>query len=474
MTKKAEKADDKEPAITKVDLEKDKILKDSSTKKAPPTKPTTIKTTIEEPTSKEAVMEMKKETKKKTAIEKLELIRSDDDDDLEEFPTRSKNKIDPSLPSIVSLKAYRRMVIYGLRYANFDLKSKDWREVYGILVGNVGEDGVCHVIDAIPMIVGDRAGVVYETKTYVDMAQIDQSIYERAVNDETGQFICGWWHTHPGFGFFFSEVDTYTQLGYQIPNPYAVGLVFDHTEKTEYFPGLEGLRLDDPNRGVLAEYVNSELKFDRPFEEIKENIDIAVEAILPRFSEITTALDHIHEVLRKKKMAQIQRNYGLILVPRSEKKITDDEELAEEEEDKYLYEWDPDFYKKKYRVPKFRETIENKITKATQRLEKITKTKKSKKFDPAKKLEETKNKIREEIMEMLQKPKAWIEKLKDMFSERIIIIDPYYDYLDTDERKIIEYLSERVNEYEKELENIEDKIKFRTIQVPEEKKEDIK
>ncbi|GAG97174.1 unnamed protein product, partial [marine sediment metagenome] len=37
------------------------------------------------------------------------------------------------------------------------------------------------------------------------------------------------------------------------------------------------------------------------------------------------------------------------------------------------------------------------------------------------------------------------------------VIRPYYDYLDTAERKIVEYLQERLNSYTKELEIIEEK-----------------
>jgi proteasome lid subunit RPN8/RPN11 len=236
-----------------------------------------------------------KETKKKSAIDKLDLAKVDDIDRTE---IEVEKKIDPTSPCVLSTKAYRRMVIYGLRYANFDIKPKNWREVYGILVGKVDKKGVCHILDAIPMVVGDRAGVIFETKQYVDMAQIDQSIFERAVNDQTGQFICGWWHTHPGFGFFFSEVDTITQLGYQIPNPFALGIVFDHTEKTENFPGVEALRLDDPTKGVLAEYITSELEFDKSFDEVKKEADRSAEKILPKFKEVKEKNGSASEKLR--------------------------------------------------------------------------------------------------------------------------------------------------------------------------------
>ena len=67
------------------------------------------------------------------------------------------------------------------------------------------------------------------------MAQIDASVFERSIQDDKTDFIIGWFHTHPGFGFFYSPIDCMTQLGYQIPNPYAVGLIFDHCEKKSDF-----------------------------------------------------------------------------------------------------------------------------------------------------------------------------------------------------------------------------------------------
>ncbi|MHA2062587.1 MAG: hypothetical protein ACW963_09910, partial [Candidatus Sifarchaeia archaeon] len=181
---------------------------------------------------------------------------------------KKKKKSDPfNSPVVLTLKAYERIVGYAIRYANEKLSENKWREVYGILIGSIENDSKVLIKNAIPMIVGDRAGVKYESKQYVDMAQIDASIYERAVQDEKKDFIIGWWHTHPGFsrnGFFFSPIDCMTQLGYQIPNPYAVGLVFDHCEMNSdsNLLGIAGIRLKDPNRGISSTYDLISLDFE--------------------------------------------------------------------------------------------------------------------------------------------------------------------------------------------------------------------
>ncbi len=373
----------------------------------------------------------------------------------------SSKKVDPESPCIISMKAYRRIVVYALRYANNDMKPKNWREAYGILIGHIENDDICYITDAIPMIVGSRAGVKFETKQYADMAQIDESLYEKFLNEQSDDFILGWWHTHPGFGWFFSRVDTATQLGYQGPNPYAIGLIYDHTEQTINVSGIKGLRLVDPSRGVYSKYAFAELKFDVPVDQAIKKINNEIKEVLPKFKEINELLHYIHNVLRKRLMAQLQRNFGLILVPKRDKKITTSEELAEEEADRYLYEWNPKFLEEKYRVPHYREKLEKEIAKSKQKLKKILKNKTYNKSEAKKKFEGAKKKIQGELEKKLLKPKEWLGKIKARFNKKMEVIRPYYDYLDTAERKIVEYLEERLNSYTKELKIIEEKLKFK-------------
>ena len=373
----------------------------------------------------------------------------------------SSKKVDPESPCIISMKAYRRIVVYALRYANNDMKPKNWREAYGILIGHIENDDICYITDAIPMIVGSRAGVKFETKQYADMAQIDESLYEKFLNEQSDDFILGWWHTHPGFGWFFSRVDTATQLGYQGPNPYAIGLIYDHTEQTINVYGIKGLRLVDSSRGVYSKYAFAELKFDVPVDQAIKKINNEIKEVLPKFKEINELLHYIHNVLRKRLMAQLQRNFGLILVPKRDKKITTSEELAEEEADRYLYEWNPKFLEEKYRVPHYREKLEKEIAKSKQKLKKILKNKTYNKSEAKKKFEGAKKKIQGELEKKLLKPKEWLGKIKARFNKKMEVIRPYYDYLDTAERKIVEYLEERLNSYTKELKIIEEKLKFK-------------
>ena len=357
-------------------------------------------------------------------------------------------------PGILSYNAYRKILGYGLRYANEDMSSKDWREVYGILIGSIEDNKKVLIKDAIPMVVGDRAGVKYENKQYVDMAQIDESVYERSIQDKKNDFIIGWWHTHPGFGFFYSPVDCMTQLGYQIPNPFALGIIFDHTKflSNDFYLGVAGLRLINPEQGMLSSYDLIELKYELERERMINKVKKNIKDLNKRVENIIDDLKYIDDILRKKALAQLQRNYGLILVPKRDIKVTKDEEEAEEDEN-YLYVWDPEFFKKSYRVPKFREKVENEIAKYENSLHNIQ--------DEKDKFESKRQKCQKKIEVILTKPNQWYTKMMNEFTERIERISPLYDYLDTNERKIIEYFEKRSSEYYKILDSLNLRAKFK-------------
>lgn len=352
-------------------------------------------------------------------------------------------------PVLLTLKAYKRIVGYAIRYANNDLKPEKWREVYGILIGSIEDNSKVIVKDAIPMIVGDRAGVKYENKQYVDMAQIDATIFERSIQDDKTDFIIGWWHTHPGFGFFYSPIDCMTQLGYQIPNPYALGLIFDHCEKDSdsHFLGIAGLRLKDPELGISSTYNLIELNYEFKERIMVQKAEKVIKKVNENIEKALKELRYIDEVLRKKALAQLQRNYGLILVPKEDIIVTDDEEIAGEDE-RFLYEWDPEFFKKSYRIPKFREKVEKVVASAYDELDQLNQ------IDEKEKYESRRTKLTKKIQAILKKPNEWYEKLMEDFSKRIELIFPFYSYLDTNERKIIEYFEERSSEYSKILDEL--------------------
>jgi proteasome lid subunit RPN8/RPN11 len=368
-----------------------------------------------------------------------------------------KYGIDPAKsPIFISFNAYRRIVGYAMRYGNDDLPQRNWREVYGILIGSIKENKEVIINDAIPVMVGSRAYVEYKSKHYVDTAQFNTAIYERAIQDNKEDFFVGWWHTHPGIGFIFSPRDVETQLFYQGVNPYAIALVFDHCQKRSnaYYLGVAGIRLRNPDRGMFATYSNKiELKFEFPKEKMVKQVENDVKEINKNIKNALKQISFIDEVLRKKSLAQLQRNFGLIMVLKRDVKITNNEQEAEED-DYYLYEWDPDIDKKIYRIPKFREKIEKDLKKCEEILYDLKKNNQSTDF------EKKRAKFSKKIKEMLEKPNEWYKKIITNFTKSVEVIFPLFDYLDTDERKIIEHFEERSSEYQKILDDLNSRSDF--------------
>lgn len=384
-----------------------------------------------------------------------------DSDDFVKISTKEyyiqKFGIDPAeSPIFISYKAYRRIVGYAMRYGNDDLPQKNWREVYGILIGSIKDNKEVIVKDAIPVMVGDRAYVEYKSKHYVDTAQFNTAIYERAIQDNKEDFFVGWWHTHPGIGFIFSPRDIETQLFYQGVNPFAIALVFDHCQKGSkaYYLGVAGIRLKNPDRGLFATYSNTiELKFEFPKEKMVKKVDKDVKEINKNIKDALKEINYIDEVLRKKALAQLQRNFGLIMVLKRDIKVTENEEEADED-DYYLYEWDPDIDKKIYRIPKFREKIEKELEKYEKILISMKKSNEITNF------QKKREKFSKKIKDILVKPNEWYSKIINDFTKRIDIIFPLFDYLDTDERKIIEHFEERSSEYQKILDDLNSRSEF--------------
>ena len=386
---------------------------------------------------------------------------SSDTDEMIEISKREfyiqKYGIDPAItPVNLSYNAYKRIVGYAMRYGNNDLPQKMWREVYGILVGSIKDNKEVFVKDAIPVMVGDRAYVEYKSKHYVDTAQFNTTIYERAIQDNKEDFFVGWWHTHPGIGFIFSPRDVETQLFYQGVNPFAIALVFDHCQKESksYYLGIAGIRLKNPDRGMFATYSNSiELKFEYPKEKMVKNVEKITKEVNKNIKDALTEIKYIDEILRKRYLAQLQRNFGLIMVLKRDVKITEDETEAEDD-DYYLYEWDPDIDKKIFRIPKFREKIERELQKYEAILSEFEADEKDPEF------KKKKAKYKKKVNEMLAKPTLWYTKIMNDFTQRIGNVSHYFDYLDTDERKIIEHFEERISEYRKVLDDLKSRSEF--------------
>ena len=93
-------------------------------------------------------------------------------------------------------------------------------EVIGLLTGRM-QDNVLIVEEAVTgEIISEKTRASLTPKT---MAKIADQI----LSGKTKGNVVGWYHSHPGFGVFMSEIDVQTQMKLHQFSPYIVALVFD-------------------------------------------------------------------------------------------------------------------------------------------------------------------------------------------------------------------------------------------------------
>jgi proteasome lid subunit RPN8/RPN11 len=103
-------------------------------------------------------------------------------------------------------------------------------EVCGVLVGNVYHDGAGPWLYVEYAIEGNHAAqkaaqVTFTADTWTHIqATMDRDYPEKR--------ILGWYHTHPGFGIFLSDMDLFIQDNF-FPEPWQVALVYDPKAKEE-------------------------------------------------------------------------------------------------------------------------------------------------------------------------------------------------------------------------------------------------
>jgi proteasome lid subunit RPN8/RPN11 len=122
----------------------------------------------------------------------------------------------PEFQSIV-----RRSVVEEIRAhaeANPDI------EVCGILVGTVYEGAQASFVYADAMIRGESSAGRSTQVTFT--AETWQHVHRVMEERHAGKRILGWYHTHPGFGIFLSEMDLFIQRHF-FNAPWQVAFVYD-------------------------------------------------------------------------------------------------------------------------------------------------------------------------------------------------------------------------------------------------------
>ncbi|MGV9198820.1 MAG: Mov34/MPN/PAD-1 family protein [Promethearchaeia archaeon] len=170
---------------------------------------------------------------------------------------------------IIPNKVYKTIIAASMRFANQKMPKDDWLEVSGIFIGK-NEDEDIRISQAYPIMHQEyEEDAIIDKYKWDDQDMIITSELETKAY-EKGEFIVGWWHSHPGFKVMMSHIDIRTTLSYQQNNPLAISLVFnperlvrqvelpsskgDPEKQLENDPGFKIFRLDDVNRGIEASY----------------------------------------------------------------------------------------------------------------------------------------------------------------------------------------------------------------------------
>lgn len=150
----------------------------------------------------------------------------------------------------ISLKAYIRLTLHALKYANTKVRRSDWVEVIGLLTGYIADKDTpmaCLVItDAFP--IGHGTNV----NAQIQDPQSTARVYTES--RKKNKMILGWYHSHPSYGAWMSKTDYRTQHTYQkLAGKYSqftspIALVIDPTEISTKYYGFKIFRLKEDYR----------------------------------------------------------------------------------------------------------------------------------------------------------------------------------------------------------------------------------
>ena len=105
-------------------------------------------------------------------------------------------------------------------------------EVGGILVGNVYKDGDGPYLEITSAVIGEHTDnqgtqMTFTPDTWAQVAEIKDRLFPN-------EKIVGWYHTHPDFGIFLSDMDKFTHRQFFSP-PWTTAFVVDPVQKSEGF-----------------------------------------------------------------------------------------------------------------------------------------------------------------------------------------------------------------------------------------------
>ncbi|MHA1977023.1 MAG: Mov34/MPN/PAD-1 family protein [Candidatus Hodarchaeales archaeon] len=150
----------------------------------------------------------------KTDSHAEETITLNKSDSKKEEELLELDDLDPEIDPVrvkLQLKAYIRLSLHALKYANSTIPQSEWVEVIGLLTGHIEHKDTplarLVITDAFPVGHGTNVNAQIE----------DPQSMVRVFNEsrKKNELILGWYHSHPSYGAFMSTTDYKTQIRYQ-------------------------------------------------------------------------------------------------------------------------------------------------------------------------------------------------------------------------------------------------------------------
>jgi len=157
------------------------------------------------------------------SLDDAEIFRHDEDEQ-EAIYQKAPWKEDTNFFKLVRISAVAlvKMVMHTRSSGNGILGQMN--EVMGLMMGKVTPDGTFIVTDAFPL-------PVEGTETRVNAgASANEFMVTFTENSERvgkSEHVCGWYHSHPGYGCWLSGIDVQTQMTYQAHQEPFLSVVID-------------------------------------------------------------------------------------------------------------------------------------------------------------------------------------------------------------------------------------------------------
>merc|ERR1719156_138739 len=121
-------------------------------------------------------------------------------------------------------------------------------EVMGLMLGEFIDDYTVRVIDVFSM---PQSGNSVSVEAVDPVFQTN--MLEMLKQTGRHEMVVGWYHSHPGFGCWFSGTDINTQQSFEQLNPRAVGVVIDPIQSVKGKVVIDCFRLINPQMLMLGQ-----------------------------------------------------------------------------------------------------------------------------------------------------------------------------------------------------------------------------